>query len=110
MLTPEVFVPISVISAGLFLPSYDAYYTMDEVKAAFEADTNLQRMGEMAVGDYPGLSWPAQPNALTDAVNAQSILPDMLAETVTAGVDPAEAVQRATDRIAQIAEELGAFG
>ncbi len=47
--------------------------------------------------------------ALTDAVNAQSILPDLMAETVTQGVDPAEAVSRATDRMAQIAEELGAF-
>ena len=75
-----------------------------------KADPNLQRMGEMTLGDYPGLSWPAEPNALADAVRAQSILPDLMAETVTAGVDPAEAVQRATDRISQIAEELGAFG
>ena len=39
----------------------------------------------------------------------QSILPDMIAETVTQGVDPAEAVSRATERMAQLAEELGAF-
>ncbi|MCB0132835.1 MAG: extracellular solute-binding protein [Caldilineaceae bacterium] len=109
MLTPSVFLPISLISAGLFLPAYDDIYQMDEVVAAFEADPTLRRMGEMALGDYPGLSWPAQPNVLTDAVNAQSILPDLMAETVTAGVDPAEAVQRATDRMNQIAEELGAF-
>lgn len=110
LLTPEIFLPISLISAGLFLPAYNKIYEMDEVVAAFEADETLKRMGEMTLGDYPGLSWPAEPNALTDAVNAQSILPDMMAETITQGVDPAEAVQRATDRIAQIAEELGAFG
>ena len=110
MLTPEVFLPISLISAGLFLPAYQDIYSMDQVVTAFEADPNLQRMGEMTLGDYPGLSWPAEPNALADAVRAQSILPDLMAETVTAGVDPAEAVQRATDRISQIAEELGAFG
>ena len=110
LLTPEVFLPISLISAGLFLPAYTSIYEMDDVVAAFDADPTLKRMGEMTLGDYPGLSWPAEPNVLTDAVNAQSILPDLMAETITQGADPAEAVQRATDRIAQIAEELGAFG
>jgi multiple sugar transport system substrate-binding protein len=109
MLTPEVFLPISLISAGLFLPAYEGIYAMDEVVAAFEADPTLRRMGEQTLGDYPGLSWPAEPNALTDAINAQSVLPDILAETITQGVDPAEAVARATERMEQIAEEFGAF-
>jgi multiple sugar transport system substrate-binding protein len=109
MLTPDVFLPISLISAGLFLPAYTDMYENEAVVAAFEADPNLKRMGEMTLGDYPGLSWPAAPNVLSNAVSAQSILPDLMAETITQGVDPAEAVERANGRIEQIAEELGAF-
>ena len=71
MLTPEVFLPISLISAGLFLPAYEGIYAMDEVVAAFDADPTLRRMGEQTFGDYTGLSWPASPNVLTDAINAQ---------------------------------------
>ncbi len=109
MLTPEVFMPISLISAGLFLPAYEDMYENELVVAAFEADPNLRRMGEMALGPYPGLSWPADPNVLSNAVNAQSILPDLMAETIVQGVDPAQAVANATGRIEQIADELGAF-
>ncbi len=31
MITPPVFLPISLVSAGLFLPAYAGYYEMDEV-------------------------------------------------------------------------------
>ncbi|MCC9077984.1 extracellular solute-binding protein [Litorilinea aerophila] len=110
LLEPDVFIPISLISAGLFLPAYQKYYEMDPVVQAFEADPNLQRMGEQQLGDYPGLSWPAQPSPFFDAIAAQSILTDMMAETITQGVSPEEAVAHATDRIIQIAEEMGALG
>ncbi len=96
MLTPDVFMPISLISAGLFLPAYVDLYDDPSVVASFEADPNLRRMGEQALGNYPGLSWPAEPNVLADSVNAQSILPDLLAETIVQGVDPAQAVANAT--------------
>lgn len=109
LLSPEVFLPISLISAGLFLPAYLGYYEMDEVVAAFEADPNLKRMGEHQLGDYPGLSWPAEPSPFFDAIQAQSIFTDMMAQTITAGVSPADAVAQATDRIKQIAEEMGVF-
>jgi multiple sugar transport system substrate-binding protein len=110
MLEPEIFLPISLISAGLFLPAYARYYEMPEVIEAFEADENLQRMGEQTQGTHPGLSWPAPPSPFFDAVNAQSVLTDMMAQTITQGTSPEEAVAQATQRIEQIAEEMGALG
>ncbi len=50
MILPEIFLPISLISAGLFLPAYADYYEMEEVVAAFEADPNLATMGKTALG------------------------------------------------------------
>ncbi|MEZ4831417.1 MAG: extracellular solute-binding protein [Caldilineaceae bacterium] len=109
LLSPEVFLPISLVSAGLFLPCYADYLGMSEVQAAFEADPNLARMAEQQTGDYPGLSWPAPPNPFIDAVNAQAILTDMMAQTIANGLSAEEAVSQASDRMAQIGEEMGAF-
>jgi multiple sugar transport system substrate-binding protein len=110
LLEPDVFVPISLVSAGLFLPAYARYYEMPEVIAAFEADENLARMGEQTQGTHPGLSWPAGPSPYFDAINAQSVLNDMMAQTITQGVSPADAVAQAEARMVQIAEEMGALG
>jgi multiple sugar transport system substrate-binding protein len=110
LLDPEIFLPISLLSAGLFLPAYDAYYEMPEVVEAFEADENLARMGEQTQGTYPGLSWPAPPSPFFDAVNAQSVLTDVLAQTIAQGTSPEDAVAQATQRIEQIADEMGALG
>ncbi len=109
MIRPDIFLPISLVSAGLFLPSYKGYYEMEEVKKAFAEDPNLARMGESALGDYPGLSWPADPSPFFDAIAAQTILTDMMAQTITQGVSPADAVKQAEDRMAQIAEEMQVF-
>lgn len=110
MLTPEVFLPMSTISAGLFLPSYQKYYEMEEVKSAFVADPNLDRMGKAAFGDYPGMPYPAKPSPYFDAIDAQTVITDMVAQVTTAGVSAADAVAQATDRMQQIADEMGAFG
>lgn len=111
LLEPEVFLPISLVSAGLFLPAYAKYYTMPEVVSAFEADENLARMGEQTQGTDVGFSWPAPPSPYFDAVQAQSVLNDMMAQTITQGVSPADAVAQAQDRMVQIAEEMGvSFG
>ncbi len=45
LLTPEVFLPISLISAGLFLPAYENIYALDEVVAAFDADPDATPHG-----------------------------------------------------------------
>jgi multiple sugar transport system substrate-binding protein len=110
MIDPERFLPMSTISAGLFLPSYQKYYEMEEVLKEFEADPNLKRLGESAFGDYPGLPYPALPSPFFDNIDAQAILADMMAQTVIQGASPADAVKQAADRMAQIADELKAFG
>lgn len=110
MIDPEIFLPISTISAGLFLPSYTGYYEMDVVKASFEADPNLARLGQSALGSYPGLPYPAKPSAFFDAIDAQTIITDMMAQTTTQGVSPADAVRQAAERMTLIAEELQVFG
>jgi multiple sugar transport system substrate-binding protein len=109
MLQPEIFLPMSTISAGLLLPSYIGYYEMEEVQQQLDSDPNLARLGESALGSYPGLPYPAQPSPYFDAIDAQTILTDMMAQTITQGVEPAEAVQQAHDRMAQIADEMQVF-
>ena len=109
LLTPEVFLPISLISAGLFLPSYADYYTMEEVVAAFEADPNLARMGEAAQGDFVGASWPAEPSPIFDAIAAQAVLTDMMAQIIAQGTSPEDAVAQAHERIISIGQEMGLF-
>ncbi len=109
MLLPEIFLPISLVSAGLFLPAYAGYYEMEEVIAAFEADPNLAEMGRAAQGDFVGSSWPAQPSPLFDAIAAQSVLTDMMAQIIAQGVSPADAVAQAHDRIISIGQEMGFF-
>jgi multiple sugar transport system substrate-binding protein len=110
LLLPEIFLPISLISAGLFLPAYAGYYEMAEVVEAFEADQNLQRMGESAQGDFVGSSWPAQPSPLFDAIASQAVLTDMMSQIIAQGVSPADAVAQAHDRIISIGQEMGFFG
>jgi multiple sugar transport system substrate-binding protein len=108
MLNPDIFLPISLVSAGLFLPAYEAYFSMEPVIQAFEADENLKRMGEQRQGDFVGLSDPADPNPYFDALSAQSVFNDMILEVITAGVAPADAVANAEARMRQIGEEMGA--
>jgi multiple sugar transport system substrate-binding protein len=109
LLLPEIFLPISLISAGLFLPAYDAYYEMEEVITAFEADPNLASMGQSALGTHVGASWPAQPGPLFDAINAQAVLTDTMAQIVAQGVSVEDAVAQAHDRIITIGQEMGMF-
>lgn len=111
MLNPDIFLPISLVSAGLFLPAYEAYLTMQPVLDSFEADSNLQRMAEQRQGDFVGLSDPADPNPYFDALSAQAVFNDMILEVITNGVSPADAVANAEARMRQIGEEMGAtFG
>jgi len=109
MVTPSVFMPMSLISAGLFLPAYTDYYAMPEVVDAFAEDPNLATMGQASLGDFLGASWPAQPSPVFDAINAQAVLTDMMAQIVAQGMEPADAVAQAADRIQSIGEEAGFF-
>jgi multiple sugar transport system substrate-binding protein len=109
MVTPEIFLPISLISAGLFLPAYAGYYDMAEVVEAFAADENLARMGRASQGDHPGASWPAPASPLFDGIASQAVLTDMMAQIVAQGVAPADAVAQAAERIVSIGNEMGLF-
>lgn len=109
MIEPDTFLPISLISAGLFLPAYTDYYSMDEVVSAFEADPNLATMGQSSLGDHVGASWPAQPSPLFDAIAAQSVLTDMMAQIVAQGMSAEDAVAQAHERIVGIGQEMGFF-
>jgi len=109
LLTPEVFLPISLISAGLFLPAYPKIDEMPEVQAGYEADPNLARMSAATKGSHLGSSFPAPPSPYFDAIQAQAILEDMMAQTITQGMSPTDAVAQATERMQAIADELGAF-
>lgn len=109
MVTPEVFLPISLISAGLFLPAYAGYYDMPEVVEAFKADENLARMGKASQGDHPGASWPAPNSPLFDGIASQAVLTDMMAQIIAQGVAPADAVAQAAERIVSIGNEMGLF-
>ena len=66
-------------------------------------------MGEASLGDHPGSAWPAAPNAFFDAIQAEAIIEDMMAQVITEGVKPADAVATAHDRIVKIADEMGAL-
>jgi multiple sugar transport system substrate-binding protein len=109
MITPEVFMPMSLVSAGLFLPAYTGYYEMDEVKASFAADPNLETMGMAQLGDHLGASWPAQPSPVFDAIAQQAVLTDMMAQIIAQGMTPADAVAQAAERILNIGQEAGFF-
>jgi multiple sugar transport system substrate-binding protein len=104
---PDIFLPISLISAGLFLPAYAGYYEMEEVVNAFEENPSLARMGRAAQGDHPGASWPADPSPLFDSIAAQTVLTDMMAQIIAQGASPADAVAQAHDRIVGIGQEMG---
>ena len=82
---------------------------MPEVVSAFEADPNLASMSRATLGSHLGASWPAQPGPLFDAIAAQAVLTDMMAQVVAQGVSPADAVAQAHDRIITIGQEMGMF-
>ena len=109
MLSPEIFLPMSVVSAGLFLPAYAGYYEMEAEVKAFEADPNVARMGKQVLGDYPGISHPAEPSSFFGAVAARSPLTTMMMRVVVDGISPGVAVAEAADEMAQIAADLAVF-
>jgi multiple sugar transport system substrate-binding protein len=109
LLTPDVFLPISLVSAGLFLPAYPEIDNLPEVQAAYEEDPNLASMSAATKGDHPGSSWPALPHPFFDAIAAQAIIEEMMAQVVNSGVSAADAVAQAATRMEQIADEMGAL-
>jgi multiple sugar transport system substrate-binding protein len=105
LLDPANISPMAQEGGGLFLPAYADQWT-DELMAV---DPNFQVFRDIMFNEdlYYGLSHPALPSALHDAVNGQAIMSQMMANIVTGGMTPEEAVADAHNRIVTIWEEGG---
>jgi multiple sugar transport system substrate-binding protein len=105
LLDPANITPMVQNGGGLFLPAYADQWT-DEVMAV---DPNFEVFREIMYNPnvYYGLSHPALPSPLHDAVNAQAVMSQMMANVITGGMTPEEAVADAHNRIVQIWEEGG---
>jgi multiple sugar transport system substrate-binding protein len=105
LLDPANITPMATEGGGLFLPAYADQWT-DELMAV---DPNFQVFRDIMFNEdlYYGMSHPALPSPLVDSVNAQAILSQMMANIVTGGMTPEEAVADAHNRIVTIWEEGG---
>jgi multiple sugar transport system substrate-binding protein len=105
LLDPAKITPMVKNGGGLVLPAYADLWT-DDVMAT---DPNFEVFQQILFNPdiYYGLSHPAKPSPLHDAVNAQAILSQMMANIISGGMTPAEAVADAHNHIVQIWEEGG---
>jgi multiple sugar transport system substrate-binding protein len=105
LLNPEIFTPMAELGGGLFLPAYENLWT-EELLAI---DPNFATIRDIVSNPEPyiGASWPAEPNAAIDALRAQSVPEQMMANITSGRMTPAEAVADAHQRIVDIFEEGG---
>ena len=105
LLDPANITPMAQNGGGLFLPAYADLWT-DELLAI---DPNFSVFRDIMFNPelYYGLSHPALPSPLHDAVNAQAVMSQMMANIVSSGMTPEEAVADAHNRIVAIWEEGG---
>lgn len=105
LLSPEVFTPMSSLGAGLFMPAYSNLWT-DELIAA---DPNFAIVKEQVSVEDPFIGWsyPAQPNALIDAIRPPGIIEAMVRNVVSGEMTPEEAVADCHQKIVDIFEEGG---
>jgi multiple sugar transport system substrate-binding protein len=105
LLDPANITPMAQNGGGLFLPAYADLWT-DELLAI---DPNFAVFRDIMFNPeiYYGLSHPALPSPLHDAVNAQAVTSQMMANIISGGMTPEEAVADAHNRIVQIWEEGG---
>lgn len=105
LLDPKNFVPMSEVAGGLFMPAYENLWT-DELIAA---DPNFAIIKEqVSVSDpFIGASWPANPSAAIDAIRAQGVVEQMVANVITDRMSAADAVKDANQKIIEIFEEGG---
>jgi ABC-type glycerol-3-phosphate transport system substrate-binding protein len=93
------------VAGGLLLPAYTNQWT-EEVLAI---DPNFATIRDVIFNEtsYTGQAYPAKPNAAVDAINAQSILSQMMSNVTNGSMTPEQAVDDANTKIVQIFEELG---
>lgn len=105
LLDPVNFTPMSTVAGGLFMPAYENLWT-DELMAA---DPNFAIIKQQVSVDNPfiGASWPANPNAAIDAIRAQGVVEQMIANVTSGRMNPADAVKDANQKIIDIFEEGG---
>jgi multiple sugar transport system substrate-binding protein len=105
MLNPDQLVPMVQVGGGLFLPAYENLWTDD----VLGTDPNFAVFRDILLADeiFYGRSHPAEPSALIDAIDAAGITSQMMANTISGGMTPEEAVADAHAKIVQIFEESG---
>jgi multiple sugar transport system substrate-binding protein len=105
LLDPANITPMAQNGGGLFLPAYEDLWN-DDLMAI---DPNFTVFRDIMFNPeiYYGLSHPALPSPLHDAVNGQAVMSQMMANVVSGGMTPEEAVADAHNRIALIWEEGG---
>ncbi|MEZ5864320.1 MAG: extracellular solute-binding protein [Geminicoccaceae bacterium] len=105
LLDPANFNRMSAVAGGLFNPAYENLWTEELIAA----DPNFAIIKEQVSVENPfiGPSWPAQPNAAIDAIRAQGVVEQMMANVIAGRMSPAEAVTDAHNKIVEIFEEGG---
>lgn len=105
VLDPKVFTPMVQEGGGLFLPAFKNLWTDDILKI----DPNFATLKEIIFNPtpYTGFAWPADPNAAIDAVTAQAVQSEMMANVTSGKMTPEQAVADAHKKIVSIFEELG---
>lgn len=85
---------------GFQNPTIEKYTTMD----VFTSDPKLQTITELlATAHAPG--WPGPVTRAVAEIEAQGILPDMVARVLVDGITPEESLAEATQRIEEIYEK-----
>jgi multiple sugar transport system substrate-binding protein len=105
LLDPSNITPMAQQGGGLFLPAYEDLWTDDLLAedANFDVFRDILFNPEL----FYGISHPALPSALHDAVNGAGITSQMMANITANGMTPAQALEEAHDQIVQIWEESG---
>ena len=105
LLDPVNFSKIAALGSVLFTPAYTNLWT-DELLAG---DRNLAIIKEQVSVTNPflGQSWPANPNAGVDAIRAQGVLEQGVANVIAGRMSSVDAVKDAHQKMVDIFEEGG---
>lgn len=105
LLDPKNFGKMAELGGVLFTPAYASLWT-DELIAS---DPNLKVIKEQVSVETPfiGASWPANPSAAIDAIRAQGVLEQSVANMLSGRMSAADAVKDAHQKIVDLFEEGG---
>jgi len=105
LLDPANFGHMAELGGVLFTPAYANLWT-DQLLAS---DPNLAIIKQQVSVESPflGQSWPANPNAGVDAIRAQGVVEQMVANAISGRMTPADAVKDAHKKMVDIFEEGG---